>query len=190
MWTTHPGEAKGDLSLRFSGLMQAEEVLRFHPEIQAQLDEIARQGWKYLYIVISGTAVTEVPIENQPCRIRMSTLYGGRSAPPPTVLEVTLRQQTPELKDVPEVQEFRINVCSKSFPRAAVVDLSKGLVTYIHDPFWKWDKQWTDDAQKLSDAKEVYEIARWLVEVKKYSLAEPLQLSRYSELADQFKALK
>ncbi len=190
MWTTHPGEAKGNLTLRARGIMQAEDVLKYHQEIQVQLDEIVRQGWKYLYIEIVGTAVGEVAVENLPYHIRQGAAPGmkamGRSS---QVLEITIDRQLPNLKDVPDVQEFRVNVCSKSFPRAATVDLAKGIVTYLHDPFWKWEKGWESDKKKISDAREVYEIAAWLIDAKKFKLIDALQPERYRELADNLKPL-
>ncbi len=187
MWTMHTGEANGRMSLKFKGMMQAADVLRFHPEIQTQLDQIVNRGWKYLFIEVMGTAVTELDAKGIPCRIRASTSFNSRSLPPPPILELNLGMNPLDLTGMPEVQEFRINVCSKSFPRAATVDLATGRVTYIHDPFWKWDRAWGADQKKLSDAKEVYEVATWLIDEKKLTLAEAFDQSRYQELAGQFK---
>jgi hypothetical protein len=190
MWTTYPGEAKGNLTLRAKGIMQAGDVLKYHPEIQAQLDEIVRQGWKYLYVEILGTAVAEVAVGNLPYHIRQGAAPGmqamGRSS---KVLEITIDRKLLNLKDVPDVQEFRVNVCSKNFPRAATVNLAKGIVTYLHDPFWKWEKGWENDKKKISDAKEVYEIATWLIDVKKFKLIDAFQPERYRELAENLKPL-
>ena len=190
MWRRYAGEAKGNLILRTKGIIEAEHVLKCHPEIQAQLDEIVRQGWKYLYIDIVGTAVAEVAVENMPYQIRQSAAPGmkamGRS---PQVLEITIDHQLLNLKDVPDVQEFRVNVSSKSFPRAATVDLAKGIVTYLHDPFWKWERSWESDKKKISDAREVYEIAAWLIDAKKFKLIDAFPLERYRELAENLKPL-
>jgi hypothetical protein len=184
-----PGGAKGSLTLRFTGFVQADDILKYHPEIKAQLDDIITRGWKYLYIQLVATAVTDMELENSPCRMRGGGVFGTRGMQLPLLLEITVGVEPPKLKDVPEVKEFRINVCSKSFPRAATIDLAKGVVTYLHDPFWKWEKGWEADTKKLSDAREVYEIAEWLMGTKKFELADPLSPTRYQELADQFKAL-
>ena len=95
----------------------------------------------------------------------------------------------PTITSIPEISEFSVNVCSKSFPRAATVDLSKGLVTYIDDHFWRWEKGWESDKKKLSDAREVQEIASWLLDVKGYKLIEALKSERYQELKDIFEAV-
>jgi hypothetical protein len=190
MWTTYPGEAKGNLTLRAKGIMQAEHILKYHPEIQAQLDEIVRQGWNYLYVEIVGTAVAEVAVEDLPYHIRQGAAPGMQAmARSSQVLEITVDRKLLNLKDVPDVQAFRVNVCSKSFPRAATVDFAKGIVTYLHDPFWKWEKDWETDKKKISDAKEVYEIANWLIDVKKLKLIDPFQPERYRELAENLKPL-
>jgi len=187
MWTMHPGEANGSLTLKFKGLMQGYDVLRFHPEIQAQLDEISKKGWKYLFIQIAGTGISEVKVQTLPYRLRIGSSFTGRAMPPPPILEVTFLNGPPDLTGIPEVHEFRINVCSKSFPRAVVLDLAKGAVTYIHDALWKWDKNWATDGTKLSEAKEVFEVATWLVDEKRYKLADSLDSARYQELVGQFR---
>jgi len=186
LWIMHPGEANGNVTLKFKGVMQPSDVLRFHPEIQAQLDEVEKKGWKYLFIKTEGTAVTGFKAEAMPCRIRASTSFNSRSTPPPPVLELNLGQMPLDLTGMPEVQEFVVNVSSKTFPRAATIDLVSRSTTYIHEAFWKWDKAWAADATKTSQAKEVYEVARWAIEEKRYNLAEPFSVPRYNELAREF----
>jgi len=173
----YTGYAKGKLSLEFTE-RTPEGVLRFHPEIRSMLEEIKKEGWKYLYIEARGRAVAEVDLEKAPCRLMSHAVYGGRGS---YAVEVEIGKP-PEIRDVPEVEEFRINVSTKSFPRAATVDVSKGVVTYLHDAFWKWESGWEKDPEKLSEAKEVYEVAKWLLDVKKLRLHESYSIERYKEL--------
>lgn len=182
------GEAKGRIALSSLGRMQPMDALRFHPEIQAQLDEITKHGWTYLYIEITGRALAEVVLEASTFRMTSRPAPGAyRSGRYRYFLETEIGGQMPTIASIPEILEFRVNVCSKSFPRAVTVDLSKGLVTYIDDPFWKWEKGWEADPKKLSDAKEIYEIASWLLDVKGYKLNEAFKLERYQELLKLFK---
>lgn len=182
------GDVKGRITLQSAGWMQAPEVLKFYPEIRAQLDDITKQGWKYLHIDITGTAVAELILEKSKFRI-----YGRATAVrgtlPNNILELEIGGRMPTIVAIPEVKEFIVNVCSKSFPRAATVDLAKGLVTYLHDPFWKWERGWENDKRRLSDAREVQEIATWLLDVKKYKLIEGLDPARYQELSALFKEM-
>jgi hypothetical protein len=182
------GEAIGSLTLKSSGVIAAWEILKYHPEIQAQIDDVVKQGWKYLYIETRATAVAELAVESSRYLLQ-SPAKNPYAVGPQLVFEVVMNQQLPEVKDIPEVQEFRINVCSKSFPRAATVDLVKGVVTYLHDPFWRWEKGWEVDQSKLSEAREVYEIATWLIDVKKFNLIDVFKPERYQELVETFRAL-
>jgi hypothetical protein len=188
----YTGESSGSLTLKSSGAMPAWLILKYHPEIQAQIDDVAKQGWKYLYIETRATAVTELPMGSSPYRLFPSVSPGNPYAgpqKPKNVFEVVMDQGLPEVKDIPEVLEFRINVCSKSFPRAATVDLVKGVITYLHDPFWRWEKGWEADKSKLSEAREIYEIATWLIDVKKFVLIDVFKPERYRELVETFRAL-
>lgn len=170
--------------------MQPMDVLRHHPEMQAQLDEITKHGWKYLFIETVGTVEAEVVLGASTFRMTSRLPQGVyRDGQPTYFLELEVGDQLPTITGVPEISEFRVNVCSRSFPRAATVDLSKGLVTYIGDHFWRWEKGWEEDKKKLSDAREVQEIASWLIEVKGYKLIEAFKLERYQELKAIFEAM-
>ena len=186
------GNAKVQVALRSTDRMSPEDVLEFHPEIRAQLDEIKRQGWLFLYIEAVATALGEVKLDNTTYRIipnapRREHPTWGRL--PENVLELDIGYELPAIIGIPEVKEFGINVCSKSFPRAATVNLANGIVSYLHDPFWKWEQGSESDKKKLSDAREVFEIATWLLDVKKYKLREDLKVERYQELSRIFQEL-
>jgi hypothetical protein len=191
------GEVKGSLTLTSSGLMIPQDILKFHPEIQVHLDDVVKQGWKYLYIEARGKSIAQVAVENSsyhmgpaPASMMKSKVAQARGFfQPELMLEVYLGPNPPEVEGVPEVQEFRVNVSSKSFPRAATVDLANGVVTYLHDPFWRWEKGWEADEKKLSDAREVYDIATWLLDVKKFKLIEVFKPERYQELKGIFHSM-
>lgn len=190
------GEVKGSLTLRSSGPMAPEDFLKFHPETKAYLDEVVKQGWKYQYIEARGTAISQVTADKAywlgaaPAFMRSAKgAKAGTIAQTEYGLVVYIGPVPPEVEGVPEVEEFRISISSKNFPSAAAVDLVKGIVTYLHDSFWMWEKGWETDKKKVADAMEVYGVARWLFEVKKFKLVEGLKPERYQELAEIFKAL-
>jgi len=182
------GDAKGQITLESTGWVQPSDVLKLHPSIKTKLDEITKKGWKYLFVSVTVTAEAEVVLQNAPFRI-----YGRRLLPlgraTRCMLELDVGEHAPALKAIKEVKQFTVNICSKSFPGAATVDLSKDTVTYIHDPFWKWEKGWESDDKKLSDAREVREIASWLLDVKKYKLVETMAPERYQELSALFREM-
>ena len=105
------------------------------------------------------------------------------------MLEIVIGREIPRITEIPVVQLFKVNVCSKSFRRAATIDLASYQVTYLHDPFWKWEAGSETDEKKLSDAKEIYEIATWLIDEKKFKLSGEVSEERYNELSYRFKKI-
>lgn len=174
-WFMFSGHVTGHLRIVYSGRMIAEDILRFHPELQLILDEIVKMGWKYLYIETKGKAVAEVDLKECPYELDTHDYHNK--------IEVEMGQKPLEIEDVPEVEEFKINVSTKSYPRAATVDLSKGVVTYLHDAFWGWEKGWEKDSRKLAEAREVYEVVRWLLDIKKLRLDASYSMERCDVLS-------
>lgn len=189
------GNVKGKVRLESSERMVAGDILKFHPELQSFLDEIEERGWRYLYIETRGTAVAEVDLDGAPYTARLKnvayapsfdtseTKVGENMEPIGSILEIDLGQRVIKLESVPEVQMFKINVSTKSFPRAATVDIPKGLVTYLNETFWTWQSEWKNDSEKLSEAREVYEVTKWLIDVKKLRLHESYSMGRYEEVS-------
>lgn len=171
------GYARGRLSLELEERIP-DRILKFRPEIRLMLEAIVKKGWRYLYIETRGTAVAEVDLEMKPCKL-MS--YGETIGREYCSIEI-ITERFPEIKDIKEVEEFSINISTKSFPRAVTVDLSDGVVTYLQDAFWKWESGWEKDPEKLSKAKEVYGVAKWLLEDKKLKLHENFSIERYREI--------
>jgi len=184
------GKASGTLTLEISGRLGAELILKFHPELQTFLDDITNQGWKYLYIDTKARALSDANLLKVPYTIYSSEQGGGHGMGEFNyTLQLELGNKVPEITAIPEVEEFVVNVSTKNYPRAATVEMSKGVVTYLHEPFWKWEKGWENDKNRLAEAKEVYEIAKWLVEERKLKLNESLKLGRYQELSSSMKEI-
>jgi len=191
------GEAKGTLALRSSGAIAPEILLKFHPEIETELSEIVKKGWKYVCIDARGTAIAQTMLENSSYWLGAAPGFMRKPAAtqeivksqPEFALTVYIGPVPPEVESVPEVLGFKVNVSSKTFPQAATVDLATGIVTYLHDPFWRWEKGWEADGKKLSEAREVYEVATWLIEVKKFKLIDAFKPERYQELVETFKSM-
>jgi hypothetical protein len=177
------GYASGKVTLQVKGIMPAEDMLRFHPELQERLDEIVRLGWNYLYIEASGTALKEVDGDMMPYVWAVDpTSTDAEGTRPHTLITIDAGERPLKVTGVPLVESFRINISTKHFPRAATLELSKGVVTFLHDPFWRWEKGWEADEKKRSDAIEVYEVSKWLLDVKGLKLREPFTIERYKAL--------
>lgn len=177
----HAGFSKGKLSLEYTDMVYPLAVLEFHPEMKTQLDEITQQGWTYLFIESRAKSVCDFAVDQTYRLLEDGAGY---------YIQLFVGEQRPAITGMPEVTEFRINICTKSFPRAVTIDLSKGMVTYIHEAFWEWQEGWKDDPARLAQATEVYEVARWVLEVKKMKLHEELKMERYTALSKLFAAPK
>jgi hypothetical protein len=176
------GVARGKLTLEYSGRLIPEKVLETFPEYKKMLDEIKEKGWRYVYIEISGKSLIDLEISDYPCKV---IPYGVWAGPNAFTLDIDLGRKLPELK-VGEVEQFRINIASKSYPRIVTVDLAKQVITYIDENFWNWKDEWKDDEQKLQPAREAYEVVKWLVEEKKFKLHEEYRAEKYQEIKEKF----
>jgi hypothetical protein len=190
------GEAKGSLTLMSKGPIAPEDILRFHPELMAHLDGILAQGWTYTCVEARGRAISTATAESSrywlgapPAFMRMATPKTGTIAPAEFGLVVYFGTNPPEVQAVPDVLNFRITISTKILPSALSADVVKGVVTNIPSSFWNWQKEWESDKKKLSDAREVYKVVTWLVDVEKFKLADVFKQERYQELVVTFKAL-
>jgi hypothetical protein len=176
----HTGHAKGNLSLDYSDILDPEIILVSHPEIKEILEEIMIKGWRYLYIETKGKAISEFDVDH---RYRFTVDGLGFN------IEINLGQTQLPVTRVTDVEEFRINICSKAFPRAITIDLSKGIVTYIHEAFWGLQEDWKNQRDRVAKGKEVYEIAKWLLETKNMKLHENYRMERFRELSKLFETI-
>jgi hypothetical protein len=177
----HAGFAKGKLSLEYTGLVTQGPVLKFHPEFEAKLDEITQQGWGYYIIETRGRSVSELDIDQTYRLLADGSGY---------YVHLAIGEDPPPVTGIPEVTEFRINISTKSYPRAVTVDLTRDTITYIHEALWEWQEEWKDDTTKLVQATEIFEIARWLLDVKKMRLREGLDMDRFRKLSELFAVKK
>lgn len=180
------GEASGEITLKASGNVSSADILKFHPEIRFQLEDIARHGWEYLFIETRGTALAEIALHDSPYRISEAIQQGVDSG---YVIEWAIGPSLPEVKSVLKVETFKVHLGTKVLPRAVTVDLATGTVTYLHDSFWKWQPGWEKDERRLLEARAVYDICLWAMDVKKYKLDQSLSPQRYNEVSSFLKAL-
>lgn len=176
------GIAQGKLTLEFTGRVLPEDVLKFFPNFKIFLDEIKERNLRYIYIQTNGKTIVEFDVTNQPSKIIPYGVWSGQRS---FTINIDVGSNIPNIK-IGAVEEFRINIATKNLPRAATVDLAKNLVTYIDESFWNWTDDWKTDESKLSLALEVYDVVKWLVEDKKFTLHENYSLERYQELKEKF----
>jgi len=82
------------------------------------------------------------------------------------------------LKNVISLENCIINIRTRDYARGVTVDLIQKAVTYVHESLWvSCGKGCT------SEAKQVLQILRWLVEDKKFKLAVSGGESYYRKLS-------
>ena len=183
--TLEKGVASGGLNLEYRGRVPPELLVKNYPEFKEFLEEVKERGWKYLYIDNNCKYVLELSFSNQPCRILPTGVWSGEGV---YSVVIDIGMSLPDIK-IQEVEEFRINICTKSFPRAVTINLPKKMVMYIHEPLWNWVDEWINDQEKLLQALEVYEVVRWLIREKKFNLHETLDEKRCNELLEKFEKI-
>jgi len=185
--SNRPASTNGKLILEYNDRLIPELVLNQFSQYKEFLDEILLKGWRYLYIEVKGKYSLELELSGQECRIIPQTpdwYIKGHF-----LMEVRLEKPVPELK-IKEVDEFRINISTRSFPRTVTLDLAKHIITYIEDCLWNWDDSWRRDKEKLSRALEVYEVVKWLLDEKNFQLHESLSEKKVKNLLRKFDEYK
>ena len=187
------GAAGGHIVLQTNDVIPGVDILPFHPEIQSVLDEIEKQGWRYIFVDTRATAVAEVDLAW--CNYSIKPANPGDPAPevhnsPENLLELDIGTLPLTITAIPKVETFSVSVSAKDIPRAATVDLVSGVVTQVSDQFLKWEQGWEKDQRRLSEGLETYEIVSWLLDVKGYHLAESISPERYQESAKTLGGLR
>jgi len=158
------GWAKGKLLLE-AGEATLQEAMKFHPQIESMLREIEGKGWMHLYVEHQAKIVGEIEFSGNEYQIVPWSILRG-----PYGIMIDISSNFPVVKGV-KLEKLVYNIYTrKTFPRAVTADLLNKKITYINDAFWKWEKGWEEDEEKLSKAREVYEVVKWLIDEKKFGL--------------------
>ena len=170
------GFVDGKLTTQLESFLTADELFTHIPSAQALLNELSKKGWQYYFIDGYGTVQVEVDISSSPYKLQVGehprggftyalSVDFGRSIP------------RPQLKSIINLQRFVVNICSKHYPRAVTIDLTKNEITYVHESLWV-----SKGEEGIEEAKSVLEILQWLIEEKKFELAVSGGKEKYQEL--------
>lgn len=167
--------------------LSEKEVLKFHPQIKSFLNEIKEKGWKYSIMDIEGEAVAEID-EN---KVKFELHYYPPDITEPDsegryALKAELGSEPPAVIKVLSVKAFKIKISTPHCWNAATVNPFKKTVTHIKDVLWRWSLNKEKKPSKLSEAREVYEVAKWLIEEKKFKPENSYVLEDYKQLVELF----
>lgn len=184
------GSAYGKLIVEFLGKVSPEDVLNNFEEVKSLLNEVKSKGFKYLFIESEGRYFIEIDFSGQQCSIYPLDDLRLSKNPRLAITIETMSEQIPEKVIIRELEKFKINISTEKINRAVSLDLAKGVILYVHEAFWDWNDGWVNDEEKLSQAKKICEIVRWLLEEKKFKLDEGLDIEHCNNLLRKFEKLK
>ncbi len=175
--------------IRIRGMLSAGEdaVLRFHPEVKELLDRIREKGWRYSFEDVVGSAKVELDLGRLEFRLKYY---------PPRIeefeekgvyeIEAEVGDQPPAVLEIESIESFKVAISTSHAWRCATVDPLTKTITHISSVLWGGIRLGEGrQPEKLSEAREVYEVARFLLE-NGFRFKNEYVLEAYKELVDLF----
>jgi len=170
---------KGEFSL------SENDVKRFHPWINPLLEEIKRKGWKYDFSNVNAEVLVELNLNEltltlkyYPPRIEEFEEKGTYE------ISAEIGNEPPAVMKILSIEKFNIEISTEHCWRAVEIDPFKRKVESIHDVLWSG--LYKDGPNRLSEAREVYEVAKWLIDEKGFKPADDYVVKNYKKLLDLF----
>ncbi|ADB58216.1 hypothetical protein [Archaeoglobus profundus] len=165
--------------------LSEDDVKRFHPWINPLLEEIKKKGWKYRISDVSAEVLVELNLDEltltlkyYPPRIEEFDKEGTYE------ISAEIGNEPPAVMKILSVEKFNVEISTEHCWHAVEINPFKREVKWIKDVLWfGLDK---DGPNKLSEAREVYEVAKWLIKEKKFRPADDYVVEKYKRLLDLF----
>ena len=169
------GSVDGRLDIRVDKYLTLDELLTHLPAAKSFLKELSGKGWRYYFIEGYGIVVMQLEMASSPYAAQVKEHpRGGLNFS----LSLDFGRSVPQLKlgRIIDLHRFIVNICSKHYPRAITVDLSKSDIIYVHESL-----QGTKKEEVKEEVRDIMEILQWLIGVKKFKLGIS-DRKRYKEL--------
>ena len=172
---------RSEIKLRGSFSLSEKDVLEFHSWITPLLEEIRNRGWNYELSDVEAEVLVELDLDElkfdlkyYPPRLEDFEKEGtyeisAEVGEPPAVLKIL------------SVESFKVRISTKNCWNSAEIDPFKREIKSIKDVLWSFG----EEVDKLSKAREVYEVARWLIE-KGFKPANDYVIKDYKKLVEMF----
>jgi len=182
-------EIKGsELHVRFEGDIDVSEelILQHHPHVKSLLKEITGHEWKYSFENVKGEAIVRVDLNK--------AVFDYRYYPPRFdefekkgvyELQIPLGSKRPAIVDIRKMEHFRIRISTKRYWHAATIDPFTNKVTYIENPF-RFGFLAEEQPNKFAQARELYELSKWLFQEKKMEAEDRYVVENYNALLEAF----
>ena len=182
-------EIKGsELHVRFEGDVDVSEelILQQHPHVKSLLEEITEHEWKYSFENVKGEATVRVNLNK--------AVFDYRYYPPRCdefeqkgvyELQIPLGSKRPSVIDIRKMKHFTIRISTKRYWHAATIDPFTNKVTYIENPF-RFGFLAEEQPKKFAQARELYELSKWLFQEKKMEAEDRQVVENYNALLEAF----
>ena len=172
---------RSEIKLKGSFSLSEKDVLEFHSWITPLLEEIRNRGWNYELSDVEAEVLVELDLDElkfdlkyYPPRLEDFEKEGtyeisAEVGEPPAALKIL------------SVESFKVRISTKNCWNAAEIDPFKREIKSIKDVLWSFG----EEVDKLSKAREVYEVARWLIE-KGFKPANDYVIKDYKKLVEMF----
>ncbi len=164
--------------------LKEEDVLKFHPWVKPLLEEIRDKGLKYRISNIDAEVLVELDLDKltlnlnyYPPRIEEFEEEGTYE------ISAKLGSEPPAFMKILSVEYFEIDILTKHGWYAVEIDPFEKKVERICNVLWNFGKE---RPNKLAEAREIYEVAKWLIEEKGFKPADDYVMSTYKKLIDLF----
>lgn len=169
---------KGEFSL------SEDDVIKFHPWINPLLEEIKEKGWNYRISNVNAEVLVELNLDElvltlnyYPPRIEKFEEEGTYE------ISAKLGNEPPAIIKVISVEKFDIDISTEHCWCAVEIDPFERKINRIRDVLWNFGKE---GPKKMSEAREVYEVVKWLIDEKGFKPADNYVVKSYKNLLDLF----
>ncbi len=170
---------KGEFNLSESDIKQ------FHPWITPLLEEIRKKGWKYDFSNVNAEVLVELNLNEltlnlkyYPPRIERLEEKGSYE------ISAKIGDKPPAVMKILSIEKFNVEISTEHCWCAVEIDPFKRKIKSIHDILWHDFNR--SGPNKLAEAREVYEVVKWLIDEKGFILADNYVVENYKKLLDLF----
>lgn len=173
---------KHKIKLKGSFSLNEKDILEFHPWVKPLLEEVRNRGWNYEFSDVKAEVLVELDLDELKLDLRYYPPRLERFEEGGTYeISAEVGSEPPAVLKVLSIESFKVRVSTKNCWNAAEIDPFKREVNSIKDVLWAFG----EEVDKLSQAREVYEVARWLIE-KGFKPANNYVIKDYKKLVDMF----
>jgi len=171
------GTMGGKLQVETDRFIIFDELYANVPEIRAFFDELDKKKLRYLLIDSHGKVQMELAIEAAPYVWQSYEAPRGGFA---YKLDFDFGRRLPRIKlnKVLNVENCIINIRTADLVRGLTLDFIKKDISYVHESLWA-----SKNAKSSKEARDVFKVLKWLVDVKRFKISAQGGSKRFKELA-------